>query len=91
MIRINPNNALGASPEFSSRIVGKNEAACAADAAREAPESNQTEEYVKLFDEVEHRRGVVDSIGIGFEIRPEQTIVRNVRRTSVKREVEIAA
>lgn len=53
--------------------------------------SSQTEEYIKLFDEVEYRREVADGIGIGFELRPEQPIVRNVRRKSVKQEIEIAA
>jgi integrase len=54
-------------------------------------EANQTEEYVKLFDEVVYRREVADSIGIGFELRPEKPIVRNVRRKSVKVEVGVAA
>ena len=53
--------------------------------------SNQTEEYVKLFDEVEYRREVVDSIGLGFELRPERPIVRNVRRKSVKEKLAVAA
>ncbi len=52
-------------------------------------ETNQTEEYVKLFDEVEYRRGVADTIGLGFELLPEKPIVRNVRRKSVKLEVEV--
>jgi len=53
--------------------------------------SNQTEEYVKLFDEVEYRREVTDSIGLGFELRPEKSIVRNVRRKSVKEKLAVAA
>jgi integrase len=54
-------------------------------------ESNQTEEYVKLFDEVDYRREVADSIGIGFELLAEKPpIVRNVRRKSVKVEVAMA-
>ena len=53
-------------------------------------ESNQTEEYVKLFDEVVYRREVADSIGLGFEIMPEKPIVRNVRKKSVKLEVAIS-
>jgi len=53
--------------------------------------SNQTEEYVKLFDEVEYRREVADSIGLGFELRPEKPIVRNVRRKSVKEKLAVAA
>ena len=53
--------------------------------------SNQTEEYVKLFDEVEYRREVVDSMGLGFELRPEKPIVRNVRRKSVKEKLAVAA
>ena len=53
--------------------------------------SNQTEEYVKLFDEVEYRREVADSIGLGFVLQPEKPIVRNVRRKSVKQEMKIAA
>jgi integrase len=43
-------------------------------------ETNQTEEYVKLFDEVVYRREVADSIGLGFEVLPEKPIVRNVRK-----------
>ena len=55
-------------------------------------ETNQTEEYVKLFDEVVYRQEVADSIGLGFEVSPERfPIVRNVRRKSVKVEVEVAA
>ena len=55
-------------------------------------ESNQTEEYVKMCDEAVYRREVADSVGIGFELLPEKTlIVRTVRRKSVKHEVEIAA
>jgi integrase len=54
-------------------------------------ETNQTEEYVKMFDEVVYRREVVDTIGLGFELLPERPIVRNVRRKSVKVEVEVAA
>jgi len=53
--------------------------------------SNQTEEYVKLFDEMEYRREVVDSIGLGFELRPEKPIVRNVRRKLVKEKLAVAA
>jgi hypothetical protein len=54
-------------------------------------ESNQTEEYVKLFDEVTYRREVTDSIGIGFELLPEKPpIVRNVCRKSVKVEMAMA-
>jgi integrase len=53
-------------------------------------ESNQTEEYVKFFDEVEYRRQVADSIGLGFEVLPEKPIVRNVRRKSVTKEVAVA-
>jgi hypothetical protein len=54
-------------------------------------ETNQTEEYVKLFDEVVYRREVADTIGLGFELLSEKPIVRNVRRKSVKVEVEVAA
>jgi integrase len=54
-------------------------------------EANQTEEYVKLFDEVDYRRQVADSIGIGFDLLPEKPIVRNVRRKSVRVEVGVAA
>ncbi len=53
--------------------------------------SNQTEEYVKLFDEMEYRRAVVDSIGLGFELRPEKPIARNVRRKLVKEKLAVAA
>jgi integrase len=54
-------------------------------------ETNQTEEYVKLFDEVDYREEVADSVGLGFELLREKPIVRNVRRKSVKVEVEVAA
>jgi integrase len=55
-------------------------------------ESNQTEEYVKLFDEAVYRKEVTDSIGIGFELLPEKApIVRNVRRKLTKNEMEVAA
>jgi integrase len=54
-------------------------------------ESDQTEEYVKLFDEVDYRREVADRIGIGFELLAQKPpIVRGVRRKSVKVEVAIA-
>jgi len=55
-------------------------------------ESNQTEEYVKMFDEVVYRKELADSVGIGFDLLPEKTpIVRNVRRKLVKQEMEVAA
>jgi len=54
-------------------------------------EVNQSEEYVKMFDEVAYRTEVADSIGLGFEIAPEEPIVRNVRKKSVKVEVGVAA
>jgi hypothetical protein len=54
-------------------------------------ETNQTEEYVKLFDEGVYRQEVADSIGLGFELLPEKPIVRNVRRKSAKVEVAVAA
>jgi hypothetical protein len=54
-------------------------------------ETNQTEEYVKMFDENAYRREVADSIGLGFELAPEKPIVRNVRRKSVRVEVGVAA
>jgi integrase len=53
-------------------------------------ETNQTEEYVKLFDEVAYRKEVADSIGLGFALLPEKPIVRNVRRKSVRVEVGVA-
>ncbi len=53
-------------------------------------ETNQTEEYVKLFDEVVYRREVADSTGLGFVLLAEKPIVRNVRRKSVRVEVGIA-
>jgi integrase len=52
--------------------------------------ANQTEEYVKLFDEVIYRREVADSIGMGFDVQPEKSIVRNVRRKSGKVELGVA-
>lgn len=54
-------------------------------------EANQTEEYVKLFDEVAYRKEVVGSIGLGFEFTPEEPVVRNVRRKVAKGEVRVAA
>jgi integrase len=54
-------------------------------------ETNQTEEYVKLFDEVYYRKEVADSIGLGFEILPEKPIVRNVRKKSARVEAGVAA
>jgi hypothetical protein len=54
-------------------------------------ESYQTEEYVKLLDEVEYRRQVADSIGLGFELLPEKPIVCNVRIKSAKEKIAIAA
>jgi len=54
-------------------------------------EANQSEEYVKMFDEVVYRREVADSIGLSFELLPEQPIVRNVRKKSIKVEVVVAA
>ena len=54
-------------------------------------ETNQTEEYMKLFDEVAYRREVADSIGLGFDLLAEKPIVRNVRRKSVRARVEVAA
>jgi hypothetical protein len=54
-------------------------------------EKNQTEEYVKLFDEVGYRSEVADSIGLGFELLAERPIVRNVRRKSAKEQVAAAA
>lgn len=53
-------------------------------------ESNQTEEYVKLSDEVVYRSDIADRIGLGFELLPEKPIVRIVRRKSVKVEVVMA-
>ena len=53
-------------------------------------ETNQTEEYVKLFDEVVYRREVADSIGLGFVLLAEKPIVRNVRRKPVRVEVGVA-
>jgi hypothetical protein len=54
-------------------------------------ETNQSEEYMKLFDEGVYRREVGDSIGLGFEVQPEKPIVRNARRKSVRVEVGVAA
>jgi hypothetical protein len=53
--------------------------------------TSQTEEYVKLFGEVDYRKEVADSIGLGFELLPEKPIVRSVRRKAVAIEVEVAA
>jgi len=54
--------------------------------------TNQTEEYVKLFDESDYRKEVADRIGLGFEVLPETpSIVRNVRRKSVQVKEKIAA
>jgi hypothetical protein len=54
-------------------------------------ETNQTEEYVKLFDEVVYRREVADSIGMGFDVLPEKPIVRKVRRKLLRADVGVAA
>lgn len=53
--------------------------------------TNQTEEYVQLFDEVKYRREVADTIGLGFDLLPEKPIVRNVRKNSMKTEIEKVA
>jgi hypothetical protein len=53
--------------------------------------TSQTEEYVKLFGEVDYRKEVADSIGLGFELLPEKPIVRSVRRKAVAIEAEVAA
>jgi hypothetical protein len=45
---------------------------------------------VKMFDEVEYRREVADSIGLGFELLLENSIVCSVRRKSVKSEIALA-
>jgi hypothetical protein len=45
---------------------------------------------VEMFDEVEYRREVADSIGLGFELLLENSIVRSVRRKSVKSEIALA-
>lgn len=51
-----------------------------------------TDEYVKLFDEVDYRKEMADRIGLGLELpREERPIVRNVRRKSDKVEVGVAA
>ena len=54
-------------------------------------EANQSEQYVKLFDEVAYRKEIADRIGLVFELAREEPIVRNVRRKSVKVEVAAAA
>ncbi len=53
--------------------------------------TSQTEEYVKLFDEVEYRREVADTIGMGFSLLPEKPIVRNVRKNRKDIEVDVAS
>jgi integrase len=51
-----------------------------------------TDEYAKLFEDMEFRREVAESVGIGFTLPPvEGPIVRNVRRKSKQSEVEVAA
>jgi integrase len=55
-------------------------------------ETSQTEEYVKLFDEVKYRKEIAECIGLGFELRTETSpIVRIVRRKSKRVETAIAA
>lgn len=55
-------------------------------------ETNQTEEYVKLLDEVNYRKEIAENIGLGFDLRTETSpIVRIVRRKSKRTEVAIAA
>ena len=53
--------------------------------------TSQTEEYVKLFGEVDYRKEVADGIGLGFELLPEKPIVRSVRIKAIAIEVEVAA
>jgi hypothetical protein len=38
---------------------------------------------------MKYRREVADSMGLGFELLPEKTIVRNVGRKSVKRKSQL--
>src|SRR5712691_5135060 len=52
--------------------------------------NNVTDEYIKMFDEVEFRKDVTDRIGVGFDI-PDPSIVRIVRRSAPKFEAEFAA
>jgi hypothetical protein len=54
-------------------------------------ETNQTEQHGKLFDEVVYRKEVADSVGLGFELLPNDPIVRSVRKKSVRLEVVVAA
>jgi integrase len=53
--------------------------------------TTQTEEYVKLFAEVDYRREVAASIGLGFDLLPAKPIVRIVRKKAVAAEIENAA
>jgi hypothetical protein len=43
------------------------------------------------YDEVEYRKEVADTIGMGFNLLPEKPIVRIVRKKSVKIEMEKVA
>ncbi len=55
-------------------------------------ESTQTEEYVKLLDEVKFRKEIAENIGLGFDLRTETSpIVRIVRKKSKRVEVKKAA
>jgi integrase len=47
-------------------------------------ETDQTEQYVKLFDEVVYRKEVADSFGLGFELLPNDPSVRTVCKKSAR-------
>jgi len=49
-----------------------------------------TDEYIKMFNEVQFRRDVADQIGVGFDI-PDPAFVRIVRRNEVEVESAVVA
>jgi len=53
--------------------------------------TSQTEEYVKLFAEVDYRKDVATAVGHGFDLLPAKPIVRIVRKNAVKSNEEKAA
>jgi integrase len=53
--------------------------------------TSQTEEYVKLFAEVDYRKEVAIAVGLGFDLLPAKPIVRIVRKNDVQSKEEKAA
>ena len=53
--------------------------------------TSQTEEYVRLFAEVDYRKEVAMAVGLGFDLLPAKPIVRTVRRNVAQLNEEKAA